>query len=164
MKYIKKLILGNSSNASENELFEALCTDVLEGLDVDLVSIWYFNDDYTCITCKYSIDKTDGRELIGTELFKADHPAYFNAIIEGVSIRADDVYSHPITQELVDTYFTPNGILSLLDYLIIEGNRTTGLICCETTSAKRMWTDQDNDLIRVLTVMAGVELKNTRQN
>jgi len=164
MKHIKNLIIDKSDKASEQDVFEALCKDVLEGLDVDLVSIWYFNDDYSSITCKYSINKTDGHALIGTKLFRADHPTYFNAIIEGVSVSADDVYSHPMTIELSEKYSKPNNILSLLDYLIIEGDRTTGLICCETTSAKRMWKEQDSDLIRVLTVMAGVELKNTHRN
>lgn len=164
MKNIRKIILENSSNASEQDIFEALCKDVLEELKVDLVSIWYFNDDYTSMTCKYSIDKTGSRALVGLDFLKADHPTYFNAIIEGVSVKANDVYLQPETRELVDGYFTPNGIFSMLDYLIVEGGRTTGLICCETTSGKRVWTEQDNDRIRALTVMAGVELKNIHKN
>lgn len=164
MKHIKKLILENSSNAQEEQVFEALAKDVLEGLNVDLVSIWYFNDDHSVLTCKYDLDKNNKINLKDFQLLEKDYPHYFNSIIEMVSLKVDDVYSHPVTQELVEDYFKPYNIYSLLDYLICEGGKTTGVICCETTSGKRNWQEEDVDLIRVLTVMAGVELKNTHQN
>jgi len=164
MKHIKKLILEKASNTPEEKVFEALTKDVLEGLKVDLVSIWYFNDDHTKLTCKYSVDKNEKYNLKGVELYKDDYPHYFKSIIEMVSLKADDVYSHPVTKELIKDYFEPYDIYSLLDYLICEGGKTTGVICCETTSGKRVWRDEDLDLIRVLTVMAGVELKNSHQN
>jgi len=164
MKNIKKLILEKSSSPPEEEVFEALSKDVLEELNVDLVSIWYFNDDHTQLTCKYSIDRYEKITLKGSKLLKENYPHYFNSVIELVSLKADDVYNNPTTRELVEDYFKPNGIYSLLDYLICEGGKTTGVICCETTSEKRVWHEADLDLIRVLTVMAGVELKNTHQN
>tara|TARA_R110002096_G_scaffold367840_1_gene561100 strand:- start:30886 stop:31380 length:495 start_codon:yes stop_codon:yes gene_type:complete len=164
MKHIKKLILDKSSDALEEEVFEALAKDVLEGLNVDLVSIWYFNDDHSVLTCKYSLDRNKKINLKDFKLLEKDYPHYFNAIIEMVSLKADDVYTHPGTKELIKDYLEPYKIYSLLDYLICEGGKKTGLICCETTSGKRIWQEDDVDLIRVLTVMAGVELKNTHQN
>lgn len=44
-----------------------------------------------------------------------DYPAYFNALIQGVSIRADDVFTNPNTAELIESYFKPYQVKSLLD-------------------------------------------------
>lgn len=164
MKNIKKLILGEQPTAPEDKLLEALANDVLDGLNVDLVSIWFFDDLNTSIKCSYSIDKFNKRDLRGVILKRKDFPNYFTAIIEGVSIRASDVTQDIQTKELIDAYLKPNGILSLLDYVIYEGEKAVGLICCETTSEYRKWTDKDVDYVRILTVLAGVELKNAKKN
>ena len=93
-----------------------------------------------------------------------DYPAYFNALIQGVSIRADDVFTNPNTAELIESYFKPYQVKSLLDYIIYKGKTPVGLICCETTREKRIWTGDDIDYVRALTVMAGVELKSAKKN
>jgi len=93
--------LDKSSDALEEEVFEALAKDVLEGLNVDLVSIWYFNDDHSVLTCKYSLDRNKKINLKDFKLLEKDYPHYFNAIIEMVSLKADDVYTHPGTKELI---------------------------------------------------------------
>ena len=164
MQNLTKLILEKSGSASESDLFEALSLDALEGLDVDLVSIWQFEHSQTSLTCNYCIGKNNTHDLVGTIITKEKFPNYFNSVIEGISLKIDDIYNHPATKELVDGYFKVHGILSLLDYLIYEDGRIVGLICCETTSKKRAWQDEDIDLIRILTVMVGAELKNTHKN
>lgn len=164
MKNIKNLILTGSLKIPKKEILNALSKDVLSGLNVDLVTIWYFNNDCTSLTCEHSVDKMQKRDLVKFKLLKDVYPNYFKSIIEGVSIRVNDVYTNPQTIELVEDYFKPNHILSLLDYIIYEADKPVGLICCETTQSKRTWTDQDIDYVRALTVMAGVELKNAKKN
>ncbi|MCC3860157.1 GAF domain-containing protein [Pseudemcibacter aquimaris] len=164
MENIKKLILESDGPLPEKDILSALAQDVLDQLDVDLVSIWYFDDGLSKITCQHSVDKFKKRELKDTVLLAADFPNYFTAMIEGVTIRADDVTSDRNTIELVDAYFNPNDIKSLLDYIIYTNGKPTGLICCETTSTYRHWQDSDETIIRALTVMAGMELRNASSN
>ena len=164
MENIKQLIINGQDNIPEKEIFKALSKDVLDELNVDLVSIWYFTENNSKLTCQYSVDRFDMRDLSGVALRRADFPSYFSAIIEGVSISADDVYSNPTTNELIEAYLKPNNIKSLLDYIIYKADSPIGLICCETTSGFRAWTSQDIDYVRALTVMAGVELKNPKIN
>lgn len=164
MENIKKLILSSEGPIPERDILAALAQDVLDQLDVDLVSIWFFDEDHSKVTCRYSIDKFDKRNLENIELNSSDFPKYFTALIEGISIRADDVNKNSNTKELVDAYFKPNGIKSLLDYVIYKSGEPIGLICCETTSAYRKWKDSDEVIIRALTVMAGMELRIASDN
>ncbi len=164
MENIKKLIVDNPSNAPVADLYEALAKDVLAGLNVDLVTIWEFDEHHNTLECQYSIDRFKKLDLKGFVLRRKDCPIYFKAIIEGVSIRATDVYTDIKTKELIKAYFVPNGIHSLLDYIIYDRENPVGLICCESTTGPREWHDNDVDYVRILTVMAGVELKTARKN
>ncbi len=161
MENIKKLILEQTSNTSAEEVYEAMSKDVMGELDVDLVSIWYFSKNCDILTCKYSLDRSREHDLTGITFSKNDLPIYFTDLIESVSIKSDDVNSSPKLKELRDIYYKKYGIISALDYIIYAGERPIGILCCETTSKQRFWQEQDIDYIRVLTVMAGAELKNT---
>lgn len=164
MENTKNLIISGLEDISDQQIFEALSNDVIAGLNVDMVSVWYFDDICAKLTCQYSLDRSNNNNLIGINLLKTDYPAYFNALIQGVSIRADDVYTNPNTAELIESYFKPYQVKSLLDYIIYKGETPVGLICCETTREKRNWTGDDIDYVRALTVMAGVELKSAKKN
>ncbi len=110
--------MNGPKDIPENQLFKALCNDVIAGLNVDMVSMWYFDDDCEKLTCQYSLDRFTDNNLIGIDLLKSDFSNYFNALIQGVSIRADDVYNNPNTSELIASYFKPFKVKSLLDYII----------------------------------------------
>ena len=164
MKNTKNLIMNSPKDIPEQQIFTALSNDVIAGLNVDMVSIWYFDETCEKLSCQYSLDRSNNNNLIGINLLKTDYPAYFNALIQGVSIRADDVFTNPNTAELIESYFKPYQVKSLLDYIIYKGETPVGLICCETTREKRIWTGDDIDYVRALTVMAGVELKSAKKN
>ncbi|MDG1857761.1 MAG: hypothetical protein P8I94_01580 [Emcibacteraceae bacterium] len=110
--------MNNQSDTSEKKIFEALSKDVLNGLSIDLVSIWYFTNDNMNLTCQYSIDRFNKHNLTNIELLRSDFPNYFSSVIEDGSISAENVYSHPNTKELTETYFEPYNVKSLLDYII----------------------------------------------
>lgn len=164
MENIKKLILCKQEVLSEQSVYEALSLDVIEGINVELVSIWLFNDDNSTMTCQYSLDKNEKYNLKDTVLLQEDFPNYFDALIKGISIRAENVYQHPNTRELIEVYSKPFNIKSLLDYIIYQYDNPVGVICCETTSHHRTWTEEDIKYVRALTVMAGVELKSAKRN
>ena len=158
MRHLSQIILDNPSDKSADKIYKAVCADVKEKLDVDLVSIWVFDEDREKINCVCCLDKSNGDSLVGIDLYRDNYPQYFAAILEGLSIQADDVYSYPATKELVTDYFLPNGIKSLLDYIIQWENKPIAVICCETTDTQRHWTRQDVEFIRSITVSAGFEL------
>lgn len=164
MENTKNLIISGLEDISDQQIFKALSNDVIAGLNVDMVSIWYFDDICEKLSCQYSLDRSNNNNLIGINLLKTDYPTYFNALIQGVSIRADDVYNNPNTVELIESYFKPYQVKSLLDYIIYKGEKPVGLICCETIREKRNWSGDDIDYVRALTVMAGVELKSAKKN
>lgn len=164
MENIKKLILEKKSRVVEMQVFEALSKDILQGLNVDLVSVWTFDEDNSTLTCKYSLNRFNKGFLDEVVISEKDFPNYFSGVIQGVSIKADDVYSHPVTRDLSDTYYSKFGILSALDYIIYADGEAIGLVCCEMTSGERIWMDADVDYVRVLTVLAGAELKTPKEN
>ena len=159
MENIKKLILGKASNSSAQEVFEAICKDILGDLKVDQVSIWHFNEELSSISCKHCLEVKEEHNMIGKVLSKTNNPKFFSALIESVSIKADDVLNAPELHELVESYYKEYGIISALAYVIYAGEKPVGVLFCETKSAQRIWTDHDVDYVRVITVMAGAELK-----
>lgn len=161
MENIKKLILGQTSHSSEQEVYVAISKDILGDLKVDQVSIWHFNEEFNSISCKHCLTATEKQSLVGKIISKADNPKFFSTLIESVSIKADDVQATPELYELVDNYYKNNDILSALAYVIYVRENPVSVLFCETKSAQRIWTDHDVDYVRVITVMAGAELKTT---
>lgn len=144
----------SQQDISPNEVAGALAKDVCKSLDIDLVTIWKLKDDLSCMTCIAFIDIEGKREMMGAVLKKEDFPRYFRAIIENIKIHASDVFQHPELKELVDTYLKPNEVKSLLDYVIYDKYKPTAIICCETTSHYRKWTDEDISKVQMLTVLS----------
>lgn len=135
-----------------------MAKDIVEKLEVTLISIWAFDNSLSKITCTYSFDVFHKLNMSGAELTKQQYPRYFSSIIENISILADDVYTNYQTKELVEDYFEPNNIKSLLDYVIYKDLRPQAVICCETVGTKRVWKTSDVEYLRALTVLAGSKL------
>lgn len=153
MKHLKQYLLLEDDKSLSTEFYDAMLKDIAEKLNIPLVSIWLFNDDFTKISCACNFDVAREINIQGVELFEKQYPKYFKAIVQDISIAADDVYSNPKTKELCKDYFEPNNIKSLLDFIIYAKNKPFSVVCCETVGEKRCWTDEDINYIRMVTVL-----------
>lgn len=138
---------------AEAEVFQAVCLDLSETLNADLISIWFFNDTHTQIKCQHHYDACTQASGKGLELHKKDYPHYFKTIIEETVISASNALTHPATKELTEGYFIPNEIKSLLDFILHKDYKPIGIICCENRGCIRNWSEQDKSYLRSLAAL-----------
>lgn len=115
-------------------------------LDVERVSIWFFNEDKSEMICQYLYQKdlkTPDKSLV---LKAEDYPLYFQAIKSSHNIAAYDAHSDPKTSEFAEFYLKPLGITSMLDVPIWLRGELFGVLCHEHVGEeKRRWSFEDQD-------------------
>lgn len=141
--------------------FRAMCQDASEELRCDLVSIWLFDAARQKITCQASFDQRTGAISSGEILLRRDFPNYFSNLLEETFIKAPNARQHSSTRELTATYFEPHGVLALLDYILHDGATPIGVICCESRSPVREWTDAQTGYLLKLTALAACYFRRT---
>lgn len=149
-----KIAAESADKRSVESVISALACDIADILEVDLVTVWLLEPSLKSMTCICSKDMENKRQLEGVALLRKDYPTYFAKILEDIGIISDDVYQDPRLFELVDSYFKPNGVKSLLDFLIFDEGKPKAIICCETTKAHRSWSEADVTQIRKHTVLS----------
>jgi len=149
----KVLNLKQIDSILNHEVFEAVCKDLAEEIDANLVSIWFCAREGTGIECQCAYDVVSGEFTHGQFLSKNEHPIYIQNLIEYNYISAPDVRTHPATKELIEDYFEPNGILSLLDFILHKDHKPVGVICCENRRVHRNWSEDDKSYLRKIAAL-----------
>lgn len=133
--------------SSHAGLWRRSCLEVARRLACTRASVWVFEPGEETIRCVCLIDLRSGRTTAGQRILRSQHPAYFEALLQGGHVRAGHAHEDPATRSFVDSYFFPNGILSLLDHLIVDDDGPLGLLCCEHCDEPRLWTEDDARLL-----------------
>ena len=139
--------------------FETICREITEHVGSTRASIWTFAEPLRdAIICETLFDSRDGSVQSGAVLKEEDFPAYFAAITESLRIVAPDAITHPATSAFDDVYFAPLDIRSLLDFVIMLGDRPVGVLCCEHCAEQKDWTQADLDYLQAMSsiVMFGL--------
>lgn len=134
-----------SNFASFEQLQEAIVESVIHGLEVTRVSIWSFENDI--LHCEKLFDATQNEFIVENDLYKDDLPIYFDALQKYLAIAIEDVRISPYTVEILDNYFIPYGIKSMLDIPIWTKGALSGVLCCEHNEEKE-WTEQEISFVR----------------
>jgi PAS domain S-box-containing protein len=129
-----------------DKLYGAITQAICKGLNITRAGIWKFEDNK--LICLNAFDGVSNNFASSPDLHKNDIPKYFNALQEGLAIVADDVYENNVTNELIDNYFKPLNIMSLLDIPIREKGILTGTLCCEKIEHRKNWSDNDISFAR----------------
>lgn len=160
MQKLVEIIKSKAPSLSESDVFRALCSDVFQLLGADVISIWSI-DDESQVTRRYLFENGEevpqSRNELAT-LPRDQHQDYFSEILTSIYVLAPDVTEHPHLASLLDVYFKPGGIHSLLDYVIYRDMRPIGIICCESRT-HRDWDIEDVEKIRSLTVAMSFEFE-----
>lgn len=147
------LALTTSHRGKEGD-FTKTCQEITEvaaqTLEVERVSIWWYNRDRSAIRCVDLFESPEQRHSEGLELFAQEYPNYFQALASNRAIAADDAHTHPATREFSAGYLTPLGIASMLDAPIRLGGQVVGVVCCEQMHIRRNWLLEDQQLISSL--------------
>ncbi|MEQ9546245.1 MAG: sensor domain-containing phosphodiesterase [Marinobacter sp.] len=120
-------------------------------LDVERVSVWFFHPGRDRITCEclYDIRQESealpqkvtsvDKDLNSVNLYRSDHPDYFQAISEERILAANDARNDPRTASFNSNYLPSVGIHSMLDAPVFDGSRLSGVVCLEACHP-RNWT------------------------
>ena len=128
-------------------------------LNVDRVSVWFFNKEKTVLTCAdiYILD-TNVHES-GFKLMAHIYPNYINALKNSHNIAAEDVQTHPDTGEFNDSYLKPNGIISMMDVPIWLQGEMVGVLCHEQTKNMRKYTFEEQDFAASISYIISLSLE-----
>ncbi len=131
------------SQTLQQESLQAAFMEITEvaatTLQVQRVSIWLYNDNYSKIECMDAYDASTKVHTSGMSLLKANYPDYFQALEAQRSIAATDAINDGRTQELSATYLSVLGITSSLDASIWLGGSLIGVVCHEHIGEVRQW-------------------------
>ena len=99
-----------------------------ETLNVERVSVWFFNKDGTELFCKEHFSKNKNilkkEQVFHTE----DFPDYFKALSENRTIAANDACNDSRTKEFSKEYLKPCGVTSILDVPIRLSGKIVGIV------------------------------------
>lgn len=130
-----------------------------KALNVERVSVWFFNEEKTAIYCDYLYIKKIGEFSSEETLFVNDFPEYFNAINNQLYVAADDAKSNPFTKELAEGYLIPRKIYSMMDIPIHFLGETVGVICHEETDSPRVWKREEIDFSAAISALVSTSLE-----
>jgi GAF domain-containing protein len=138
---------------SVTEVHKTLCNDILTHVCSTRASIWYFDVGANSLTSACIVDhrKPEGEAPI--TLRSEDFEGYFEAIKQGGAVLASDALTHPATECLAKLYLVPNGITSLLDFVIKVGPDPVAVLCCEHCGGLKEWTSKDQAYLQGMAVL-----------
>jgi GAF domain-containing protein len=148
-----RALLAKARQVSTPEFFQAVCLDTSGDLDIDQSSVWTFDPHGQKIECQCRYDALTKEFSRHQALRQQDCPRYFRAIVEENYVCAPDVATHPATREFLESYFKPNGIVSLLDFIMHEDAVPYGIICCENRRGIRQWSEADRNYLRSIATL-----------
>ena len=109
-------------------------------LDVDRVSIWFFDPEHTVIICHDLYQKSLDTHDQGLVLEAREYPRYFRALEESCIIAADNPLTDTRTSEFAESYLRPLRISSMMDVPIRLHGQVIGIICNEGIGPQRKWS------------------------
>lgn len=139
-----------SSNQDLVQCLQELTEVTAKTLEVERVSIWFLDPDYTKITCIDLFESEEKKHSQGAKLFAKDYPSYFVAISNDPILAAENAYTHPATREFSANYLQPLNIGAMLDSSFLIEGTLAGVICCEHRGGARPWTQSEQNFVRAV--------------
>jgi diguanylate cyclase (GGDEF)-like protein/PAS domain S-box-containing protein len=128
-----------------DEALREITEAAAQTLEVERVSVWFFNDDRSALSCADVFDRTNARHGSGGEELRAtNHPLYFRALETERTITASDAQRDPRTSGFND-YHHALGITSMIDAPIRRLGQINGVVCHEHVGPIRFWTVEEEN-------------------
>ncbi len=142
----------------ENTL-KHLTETVSKTLNVDRVSVWFFNKEKTVLTCADMYILGANVHENGLKLMAQKYPNYINALKNSHNLTTEDAQTHTDTAEFKDSYLKPNGIISMMDVPIWLQGEMVGVLCHEQTENMREYTFEEQDFAASISYIISLSLE-----
>lgn len=149
-----------AGTATYDQFLETICREITEQVSSTRASVWMFTEPLRdAIECACLYDQRDGSVQRGAVLREEDFPDYFAAVTTSLRVVAPDAITHPATRAFDDVYFAPLDIRSLLDFVVLIGDRPVAVLCCEHCAEQKQWTQADSDYLQAMSSVLTFGLK-----
>jgi len=157
----KKTILELASLIGEDytKALKKITSLAAKTLQVERVSIWNFNKDFTKIKCKELYTLSNDKFENGMVLNEVDNPKYFNALQKNKTLCISDTKKSPITEKFTKSYLEPFNIGAMMDVFINGSERYFGIICFEHVGANRVWTAEEEEFATSIANMVSLMIQ-----
>lgn len=154
----RALFLGNVKETSER-ITEA----IVEALELERASTWFYNNDRTQIECIDLYIRSEAKHSSGIILKASDFPTYFKAIETEKTIAAHNAHTDPRTSEFSETYLKPLGINSMLDVPIWAHGKMIGVVCHEHVGSSRIWLADEENFAFLMSNFVSLAVENSQK-
>lgn len=143
------------------EFIYSITESLAEGLNVCRASIWLLKneDNHNYIDCIDLYERNEFRHQQTIKLKQSDYPIYFDNVLKGNNIIADNVYENKITNEFKDSYLIPINIKSMMDIPIRLNGIVVGVICVENTQEFRNWNNDEMVFTRSISDIVSLSIE-----
>ena len=149
----------NQSSLNINYILKDILVRASVCLNIDRISIWEHHESklVSLMILNVSNNEFENDEVLS----KVDFPLYFNGLLEGNTIIANNVCENEYTR---DFCLSPdNDIKSLLDVPIFLSGSISGLLCCEMTNSFRIWDNEDLSFARSLSEIISASMESEKR-
>ena len=144
MKHLSSLSieLSNPRKSVEQKL-RMVCSAVKIFIpNCNRVGIWLFSQDYQEMVQLQGLDARNSSSH-GLSLLASDYKNYFNYVLNNPFLIASNARECDVAKCFNEGYFDVLDIHSLLDFTFYHNFDPLGVICCERTGNKVVWTEED---------------------
>ncbi len=131
----------------------------------DLISVWLFNKDKSTIKCLEISGITNLHPHEGRVIRLDKYPVYFEEILSGNQIAADNAGENIYTQNFKEDYLEPFGIISMLDSPILNQGNIVGTFCLASKEKRPPWSEDERDFAMqiAITIAAMIETREKKE-
>ncbi|WP_338764389.1 GAF domain-containing sensor histidine kinase [Bernardetia sp. ABR2-2B] len=137
----QKAELKDFSEAVEEVIHTAIST-----LKVASINLWLVDREKNQIKCVAN-SQEDKIKVSNSDLDNEKMPIYFQTMEEGELIASDNVYQDKRVEELVEVYFKPNLITSIIDMPIHIEGELKAVLCCNHIGEAREWQIREQQFV-----------------
>lgn len=121
-----------------SEAVEEVIQTAIETLKVASINLWLVDKEKKQIKCiAHSQQKNISVSNVNLDTDKL--PIYFEKMKEGELIISNNVYQDDRLKELIESYFKPNLITSIIDMPIHIEGELKAILCCNHRESTRQW-------------------------
>ena len=125
------------------EKFKIIMAAGAKVLEVERLSICFFNEDTTSLISTSTYSLKNNNYLPGITFHKNDYPRFFQELTSNRIVDANDAMDDPRTSELAENYLKPLEITSIMSIPIRAAEKVIGVVLHEHKGQKRVWSYEE---------------------
>lgn len=164
--YFRETILNltRSDKINLDHGIKQITERVAKTLDVERTAIWLYDEDKSEFLCNDLYCRSEDKHKTGLSLKQEDYPDYFQKLESTGSIISDDVRTDISADELVETYFIPEHITSMMGTPVFRNGKIAGMLSIEEINRIHRWTVEEQEFAVSLADMISLLLESEERH